>query len=382
MAPAAIPPTPVADRTAHPFHTYEMIHEIPATIRETLRRNEGPAAEEATKLADRPFLAFTGCGTAFYAAALAQRFAGATSSERVRSAAVTAFELGQYGPRVDRASAVVGISHSGITKTTVDALREARSRGARTVGITHFPDRPIASASDAVFIAGNSPDLSRCHTKCYAGGAVAAAQIALAWRVSAGREDRTQVDLVMDAIESLPPTIEKALRSSEKICLEMAEAHLSRRSVSVFGEGPNLSTAFEAALKIRETSFLPALGMEIEDFLHGSWQSLEPGSLVFVVGTKGRSRDRALDLVRTARIVGAHVVVVASEGDHQLADTADEALEVPELDELISPFVNIIPLYLFAYFSSVRRGFNPDLLRYLDPTFWRARQIVFPPGTH
>ncbi len=382
MAPAAIPPIPVADRTAHPFHTYDMIHEIPAAIRETLRRNEGPAAQEAARLADRSFLAFTGCGTAFYAAALAQRFAGATSSAHVRSAAITAFELGQYGPGVDRSSAVVGISHSGITKTTVDALRDVRAKGARTVGITHFPDRPIASASDAVLIAGNSPDLSRCHTKCYAGGAVAAAQVALEWRLSAGREDRSRVEPLRTALESLPPAIEKALRSSETICQEMAEAHLSRRSVCVFGEGPNLSTAFEAALKLRETSFLPALGMEIEDFLHGSWQSLEPSSLVFVVGTKGRARDRALDLIRTARIVGAHVVAVASEGDHQLADTADEALEVPEMDELLSPFVNIIPLYLFAYFSSVRRGFNPDLLRYLDPTFWRARQIVFPPGTH
>ncbi len=373
---------PVADRTAHPFHTYDMIHEIPATIRETLRRTEGLAVQEGARLADRPFLVFTGCGTAFYAAAVAQRFAGATSSERIRSAAVTAFELARYGPRIDRSAAVVGVSHSGITKTTVDALRESRARGGRTVGVTHFPDRPIGSVADTVLLAGNGPDLSRCHTKCFVGGALAAAQLALEWRVSAGHEPRSRIEPIRESFASLPPITERLLKDLEHRCDELAEEHLSRGAVGVFGGGPNLATAFEAALKIRETSFLPVLGMETEDFLHGSWQSLDKGSLVFVLATQGSSRDRAFDLVRAAHRVGAHVVAVASEGDREMREAADETLEVPRMEELISPFVNIIPLYLFAYYSSVRRGANPDLLRYLDPTFWDARQIVFPPGTH
>src|SRR5512136_146040 len=176
---SATPPMPTPERTAHPFHTYDMIRQIPASFRETFRRTAGPAAAEAANLADRPFLAFTGCGTAFYSAMLAQRFAGAAASDRIRSAAVTAFELARYGPRIDRSSAVIGISHSGITKTTLDALRDARSKGGRTVGVTHFSDRPIATASDAVLLAGNGPDLSRCHTKCYVGGALAAAQVSL-----------------------------------------------------------------------------------------------------------------------------------------------------------------------------------------------------------
>ena len=379
---SATPPMPTPDRTAHPFHTYDMIHQIPASFRETLRRTAGPAAAEAANLADRPFLAFTGCGTAFYSAMLGQRFAGAASSDRIRSASVTAFELARYGPRVDRSSAVIGISHSGITKTTVDALLGARAKGGRTVGVTHFTGRPIEAASDAVLLAGNGPDRSRCHTKCYVGGALASAQLALEWSVSAGREPRSGIEPVREAFESLPAILEETLRSLEKTCEELAANHLSRHAVGVFGSGPNLPTAFEAALKIRETSFLPALGMEIEDFLHGSWQSLDPRSLVFVVATKGRSRDRAYDLVRAARTVGAHVVAIVSHGDREVGDAADETLEVPEVDEIVSPFVNIIPLYLFAYFSSVRRGANPDLLRYLDPTVWRARQIVFPPGTH
>ncbi len=378
----ATAPPPVPDRTAHPFHTYDMIHEIPAAVRETVRRGAETAGREAARLGDRAFLAFTGCGTAFYAAKLAETFASASSSDRIRSAAVTAFELSGYGPRMDRSCGVIGISHSGITKTTLDALRASRAKGARTVGVTHFPDRPISDEADSVLIAGNGPDLSRCHTKCFVAGAIAAAQLALGWRARAGREARSRLTPARQAIESLAALSEEVLRSTERVCQELAAAHIARQSVGFFGGGPNVAIAFEAALKIRETSFLPALGMEIEDFLHGSWQSLDRERLVFVLATAGRSRDRALDLIRASRTVGAHVVAFASEGDREVETAADSAIVLPKVDESLSPFLSIIPLYLFAYFSCVRRGHNPDLLRYLDSAYWRARQIVFPPGTH
>ena len=68
--------------------------------------------------------------------------------------------------------------------------------------------------------------------------------------------------------------------------------------------------------------------------------------------------------------------------DSELRSLCDEAVQLPAVDEYLSPFTNIIPLYLFAYYSSVARGFNPDLLRYSTPAYWRGRQVIFPPGTH
>ncbi len=381
MSIAAPLPVPTADRTRHPFHTYDMIHEIPATFRETLRRLVVPAAEGGALLADRSFLVFTGCGTASYAARLAAHFAS-SPSDRIRSAEVDAFELSGYGPRVDRTSGVIGISHSGITKTTVDALRGAKARGARTVGITHFSGRPIVDASDAVLVAGNGPDLSRCHTKCYVAGALASALVALEWRVAAGGEPRAAVQSLREKLAALPSLMEKVLKTSERTCEALAADLLARRSVGILGAGPNIPTALEAALKLRESSFLPVEGMELEDFVHGSWQPLDRDSLIFVIATEGHARARALDLMRAAEIIGARVVAVANEGDREVEGLADTVLPVPRVDELLSPFLNIIPFYLYAYYSSVKRGHNPDLLRYLDPTYWRARAFLFPPGTH
>jgi len=101
-----------------------------------------------------------------------------------------------------------------------------------------------------------------------------------------------------------------------------------------------------------------------------------------VIAPEGRSHARALDLAKAAHIVGARVVAIVTEGDRAMDGIADTVFTLPRVDELLSPFLNIIPLYLYAYHSSVKRGHNPDLLRYLDPTYWSARAIVFPPGTH
>ncbi len=379
---AAMPPLPVAERTAHPFLTHDMIHEIPASLRETLRRNDGPAREAADGLDGRRFLFFTGCGTASFAAMLAERFAAAAEGDRLRSSAVPGLELSGYTPRVDASCGVVGVSHSGITKATVDALGSARGRGARTIGITHFADRPIAATSDATLIAGNGPDLSRCHTKCYVAGAAAGALVALEWRGTQGQEPRGPIDAQMESLRQLPRIQEALLRSLETACADLARAHLERKATLILGSGPNVPTALETALKLKETSFIAAEGMEIEQFLHGSWQILDSDSLVFVAAPKGPSHARAVDLLRAAKTVGAHTVAVGNEGDREVEATAETVLFTPEVDELLSPFLNIIPLYLYAYHASVLRGHNPDLLRYLEPRYWAARQIVFPPGTH
>lgn len=381
MSAAALPPPPAPDRTAHPFHMYDMIHEIPTAFRETLRRLSGPARDAAHRNADRSFLVFTGCGTASYAARLADHFAQSPSG-RTRSAAVGAFELSRYGPRVDGSAAVIGISHSGITKTTVDALKYAREQGARTLGITHFEGRPITYVSDGLLIPGNGPDLSRCHTKCYVAGALAGALVGLEWRLDADRETRAALDRVREGLDALPADMDRVLRASEAPARELASELAGKGSVGIFGTGPNFPTAIEAALKLREASFIPALGMELEDFLHGSWQPTDADSVVFAVAPRGRSHDRAFDLIKAAHTLGARVVVVAPEDDPALEEVADTVFSTPPVDELLSPFLNIIPLYLYAYFASVAMGHNPDMLRYGDPKYWEARSFIFPPGTH
>ena len=381
MRPAAPSPPPGPERTAHPYLTYEMIQGIPAAARATLREAREPAARAGAALADRRFLAFTGCGTAFFSAMLGQRLSSAVLDGRVRSEAIPALELSTYGRGVDRRAGVVGVSHSGITKTTVDALRSARAAGAWTVGITHFAYHPNSYASDAKIMEGDGPDRSRCHTKCFVTGTLGSAAVGLAWAAAVGLP-RMEAGARLASLQELPALQEKVLRSQERTCEELAEAHLGQRSTYLVGCGPDEPVALEGALKLKETSFIAAEAMETEQFLHGPWQPLDEDSLLFVLVPKGRAHDRSVDLIRAARTVGAQVVALAGEGDRAAEGTGAETVTLPEADAFLYPLLNIIPLYLYAYHASVKRGNNPDVLRYLEPRYWSAREMIFPPGTH
>ena len=382
MSPAAPTPPPVAERTAHPFLTHDMIHGIPAAARATLRGVRGPAHRAAEGFADRRILAFTGSGTAFFAALRGQRISADGLAGGRRSEARPAFEISAYGRSADRHAGVVGVSHSGITKTTLDALRAARAKGAHTVSVTHFGESPIASASDATLVVGDGPDRSRCHTKCFVTGALGSAVVGLEWSAAAAERSRTDADKRFEALLELPDLQEQILRSMEPACRRLAEVHLLRKATYLVGCGPNEPVALEAALKLNETSFIGAEAMETEQFLHGPWQPLDSESLVFVLVPKGPARDRSLDLIRAARTVGAQVVALAAEGDQEVEASGAEVLALPEANEFLSPLLNIIPLYLYSYHASVLRGNNPDVLRYLEPRYWAAREIIFPPGTH
>lgn len=355
-----------------------MIHEIPAAMRETLRRS-GEAAAAARGLSAGTRLFFTGCGTAYFSALLAQRVSTTGAGGDQRSMALPAVELSAYTTGVGKDSGVIGVSHSGITKATVDALQVARTLGARTVGITHFADRPIAAVSGVTLVVGNGPDRSRCHTKCYVAGAAAAAMVGWEWNRASGRFGGRPLEA---SLSELPDLQAEVLRAAEKPCEELAAAHLDRRATFLVGFGPNEPNALEGALKLMETSFTAAQGLETEQFLHGPAQVLDGDAIVFALVPKGRGRGRTLDLLRAAKTVGAQAVAIATEGDHEVEEASETALFVPEVEESLSPFLTIIPLYLYAYHASVKRGHNPDVLRYHEPGYWAARNIVFPPGTH
>lgn len=368
------PPTP--ERQEHPFLTHDMIREIPQAMEATVSR----AAEEAPAMASRAqakgMVYLTGSGTALFTAML-----GAQPLRRVpspRSLTLPAFELWKYDHPLDGDCLVVGVSHSGVTLPTVQALTRARDAGAHVVGITHFADRPIAAAAHDVLLAGNGPDRSKCHTKCYVAGAVACTQL-LREVLSAGGED---LDLLGEGFRELPALAARVLRDVESQCRELAEAHLARTRHCYVGAGPNHPTALEAALKVRETSFLPAAGYEGEEVFHGPWVSLDRDTLLVVLAPEGPGYERAADLVRVGGTVGASTLALVPEGDETVSRHSGHVIELPPVEEALTPFLYILPLYLLAYHTSVLRGVNPDELRYLEPAYWEARQIVFPPGAH
>lgn len=372
---------PVAERTNHPFLTYDMIKEIPDAMQETIENSSTRAKSIAALLKERSHFYFTGCGTAFFSAMLGSSILSRVNANDFKFELVQALELTSHH-RIYGNSAVFGVSHSGITKTTLDALRAVKSRGGYAVGITHFAESPISAVADEIVVVGNGPDKSRCHTKCYPAGAlfITSTAVELIEQRRASRLD--ELNKIRVELGNLPQLARKTLASTEPAMKEMAENSVGRQTVYFAGTGASYPNALEAALKIMETSYIPAQGFETEQLLHGPWVSLDQKSLVFVMATERDTYARSLELIRAATKLGSTVIPLVYETDNQIGAICPNTVQLPRVDEQLAPYLSIIPLYLFAYYMAVRRGNNPDYLRYLTNAYWDARTIIFPPGTH
>ena len=369
------------ERTSHPFYTYDMIKGIPKAFDVTLDAVQ--SFEVKQELASDSPLYFTGNGTAFYAATLGSQILNLTNVEWL---VAQGFELDHYTrimPSNVKRGLAIGVSHSGITKTTVDALSFVKSRGAQTIGVTHFRDRPISKAVDKTLIVADGPDKSRCHTKTYVAAAAGVFGLLSSKLLPSifGKDEnlrRIRREFEADLLSKLELAIANAEEPARK-----AASELHRKVSKIFfaGAGPNIVTAREAALKIKETSYLGAEGMELEEMLHGPAMSFDSGTLVVIISPSGPSVERSSDLLAAAKEIGATTLVV-SDTTTLSFEGADYMIRIPSSYEYLSPFLSIIPLYFFSYFLAVEKGNNPDYLRYLDQKYWDARNIIFPPGTH
>jgi len=374
------PPRPVAERTKHPFLTYDMIHEIPDAIEKTIENSSAQVESISQHLKNKQCFYFTGCGTAFFSAMLGSNILSMTGDNALNFECVQALELGNHYP-ITKGSAIFGVSHSGITKTTLDAMQAVKARDGYAVGITHFPDRPISKVADETLVVGNGPDKSRCHTKCYPAGALPLTIMGIKFLEQRRAAQRDRLDRIQAELANLPQSAKKVLASTEPAMKELAKK-TGKRTVYFTGTGGSYPNALEAALKIMETSYFPAQGFETEQLLHGPWCSLDDKSLVFVMASESRTYARSLDCIKAAIRLGSTVVPLVYEGDRDIKALSRNTIELPRIDEQLAPYLSIIPLYFFAYYMSVQLGNNPDYLHYLTPAYWDARTIIFPPGTH
>lgn len=358
---------PLPDRTNHPFHMYEMVYDIPSSLRSTLESVKA-SPNLWSELRGRKLI-FTGCGTAYFSGWLASEILRQLNpGGGVSLQSIPPLELMHLA--LDSSYAVVGVSNSGVTKTTADTIAYSRKKGAYTLALTHARG-PVTEASDAQLVVGSSPDSSRCHTKCYTDHA--AGLVALACKAVASAE----ADTILDRLAEAPNVLSRYIKEVDSVCRELAEANINRATHFFAGAGADKVNAQEAALKVAESSFLPSFGYELEQFMHGPWVSVDTRSVVFVFDCKQYHR-RVSDLVKAAANIGASVIQV---GGDAAADKA-EVISLPSADYGLAPLYSIVPAYLYAYYASVTRGRNPDMLRYEDPSYWNSRLIIFPPGTH
>ena len=309
--------------------------------------------------AERAASRLQGCGRLFvvgtgtsYHGALAGQFL--LRSAGLEAWAVRAFEFANYPPRLRDDDGLILLSHRGTKRFSVGALKLFADASTRWLAITG-EGSPMEGEGVIRTVA---QERSPVHTASHTGAMLRVAQIAIALgRPAWGAE-----------LAKIPNAVEAAMQLGESIAAGVQDLEL--RPVTHFvGGGPARASAYEGALKLREASHLVAAeGHDVEGVLHGPLVSIQPRQTVVVVMQPGPSLQRALEVARAVEEIGATAL--------QVGPAATAGYRTPEVDEVLAPIVNVIPLQWLAYHASQKLGVDADSFR-RDEKAYAAAQSKF-----
>ena len=274
-----------------------------------------------------------------------------------------ASEFRYRNPIIEEGTVVVAVSQSGETADTLAALREARDRGALSLGVINVVGSTIARDTDAGVYLRVGPEIGVASTKAFTGQVMALTMIALfmARRRFMSPEASARV---MAQLQQIPDLIDRVLETDDQI-RKVTQKHVERENWLFLGRGYNYPTALEGALKLKEISYIHAEGMPAAEMKHGPIALIDKGMPVVFIANQGPQYDKVINNIQEVRSRGGHVIAVATEGDTNIRTVADDVLFIPEVPEALSPLLAVIPLQLLAYHAAVMRGHDVDKPRNL-----------------
>jgi glucosamine--fructose-6-phosphate aminotransferase (isomerizing) len=303
----------------------------------------------------------TGCGTAWHAGLVGEYLL--EDLAKIPTEVEYASEFRYRNPIVEDGTVVVAISQSGETADTLAALREAKDRGALSLGIINTVGSTIARETDAGVYLHVGPEIGVASTKAFSGQVVVEALLAL---FIARRKYMSQAVLqeFLNALMKIPDNLRKVLEQSESI-REVTRKFTHCENWLFLGRGYNYPVALEGALKLKEISYIHAEGLPAAEMKHGPIALISAGMPVVFIATRGSNYEKILGNIQEVKARGGKIIAVASEGDDHIHTVADHVFTVPETIEPLQPLLTVVPLQLLAYHAAVIRGCNVDKPRNL-----------------
>jgi glucosamine--fructose-6-phosphate aminotransferase (isomerizing) len=346
------------------------ICEQPESVRNTLRgrllEEEGTARLDGLNLKDEDLLkidriVITACGTSWHAALVGEYML--EEMARLPVEVEYASEFRYRNPIVNEKTLVIVISQSGETADTLAAIREAKRRGARTLGIVNVVGSTIAREVDGGIYLHAGPEIGVASTKAFTSQIAALAMFTLrlgrlrALSILQGRE-------IVRALRKLPEQIEQVLAKREQI-EQLAERYVRATNVLYLGRGYNFPVALEGALKLKEISYIHAEGYPAAEMKHGPIALIDELMPVIFIAPKDGVHGKIVSNIEEVRARGGRVIAVVTEGDTTITPLVDHVIAVPETMDMLTPILASVPLQLLAYYVAVRRGCNVDQPRNL-----------------
>ena len=362
-----------AEKGGYETFMLKEIHEQPAAVAETVadrlrpdRVELGDIGVSDEELKGLRRILIVACGTSYHAGVVARYAIEEWSGVPVGVDIASEFRYRK--PLFHPDDLVIGITQSGETADTLAAMRLARESGAKVVAVTNVMGSQATRDSDGVIFTRAGLEIGVAATKTFL--AQVAVMYLLGLKLAEVRDD-LDPELcaeLRDQLRDIPHRLEELLESVSGQIADIA-AHWSKAGFFLFlGRHIGLPVALEGALKMKEISYIPTDAYAAGEMKHGPIALLDERTPVVGVATRSPVLDKMLSNISEVRARGAHVVAVATKGDHQVAEHAEEVVYVPATDWLLQPILAVVPLQLLAYEIARARGLNVDQPRNLAKT--------------
>ena len=275
-----------------------------------------------------------------------------------------ASEFRYRDPIIDQNTIVIVISQSGETADTLAALREAKKKSAKVVGIINVAGSTISRECDCGIFIRAGPEIGVASTKAFTNQLICLNLLTLYIGRTINKIDTEDAKTLINNIEKVPETIKEILRTNNNI-KEIAKKYYTAKNTLYLGRGISYPIALEGALKLKEISYIHAEGYPAAEMKHGPIALIEKDLPIIVIANNDLNYDKVLSNIHEAKARGAKIIAIATEGDCEISKLCDDVIFVPNICDNLLPFVNVVPLQLLAYHIADLKGCTIDQPRNL-----------------
>jgi glutamine---fructose-6-phosphate transaminase (isomerizing) len=361
-----------AEKAGYETFMLKEIFEQPDAVAETIGdRVRGHKlmleALEMTELEVRNLrrIVIVACGTAYHAAVVGRYILEEWA--RVPVEPDIASEWIYRNPVLSKDTLVIGISQSGETRDTVNAVKLARESSARTLAITNLMGTQITREAEATLFTRCGMEVGVAASKTFTAQVALLSLLALKLAEIRRSLPQEEIDFILDRLHELPQKMQEFLDGDHPI-ESIAQRFHDRPFFLYLGRNIGLPVALEGALKLKELSYIPTDAYSAGEMKHGPIALLEAGTPVVVVATNIHVYDKIVSNIQETRARGAHVIAIATDGNEDIQHHADDVIYVPRTPNFLQASLAVIPLQLLAYRIARLRGLNVDQPRNLAKT--------------
>ena len=358
-----------AEKGGYEHFMMKEIHEQPKAIADTLNSvlKDGKLDLSAVELSDEEIkkisqIYIVACGSAYHVGVVAQYVMEDLAKIPVRVELASEFRYRK--PLLDPDGLVIVISQSGETADSLAALRLAKDKGLRTLGIVNVVGSSIAREADNVFYTLAGPEISVATTKAYSTQLIAAYCLAIQFARVRGEITDDVYSTYLEELKTIPDKIEKILEDKERIQWFAAKVANSK-DIFFIGRGIDYAVSLEGSLKLKEISYIHSEAYAAGELKHGTISIIEDNILVIGVLTQSELYEKTISNMVECKSRGAYLMGLTTYGKYEVEDTVEFTVYIPKIDEHFAASLAVVPLQLLGYYVSVAKGLDVDKPRNL-----------------